>query len=179
MAEKHPRLLRVLLIALAATVALLAAWWWLGSASSTGGSTGWTAYAPSSAAPAVTDLEVSPSAPRRHDRVAVGFTSRRATGVFGKQRRSYVVQAHSVRPASACVNNRDRALPPRPAGYRLRTRLDPARGDGGELGWCRGRFTGTVRYSIGYACPASGTCQSPKSFRRRSSVTARFSFVVR
>ena len=181
-AERSSVVARVLLIALAALVVLLAAWWWLGGASpstATSSSAEWTAYAPLSAAPAVTRLKVSPSAPRRHDRVAVAFTSRRATGVFGQERRSYWVQAHSVRPRPACVNNRDRGPPARPAGYRLRALLDPARGDGGGLGWCRGRFKGTVRYSVDYACPATGTCQPPKGFTRRSAIAARFTFVVR
>jgi hypothetical protein len=171
----------MLLIVMATLVALFAAWWWLGRVTSRTGAGSVvesTAYASLPAAPAVTRLKVSPSAPGRHERVAVAFTSRRATGVFGNQRRSYWVLAHSVRPASACVNNRDRVLPPRPAGYRLRALLDPARGDGGSLGWCEGRFKGTVRYSVDYACPASGTCQAPKGFRRHSSIAARFSFVV-
>ena len=42
-----------------------------------------------------------------------------------------------------------------------------------------GESSGTVRYVVGYACPASGTCRAPDDFRRRSSVAARFSFVVR
>jgi hypothetical protein len=170
-----------MLIVLAALVALFAAWWWLGRVSSTTATSSveWTAYGPRLAAPTVTRLKVSPPAPRRHDRIAVSFTSGRSTGVFGSQRRYYWIQAHSVRPASACVNNRDRGPPSRPAGYRLQALLDPARGDGGVLGWCRGRFKGTMRYSVDYACPASGTCQPPKGFARRSRVTARFSFTVR
>jgi hypothetical protein len=172
----------MLLVALAALVVLVLLWWWLGNLSSTGAAgsaVGWTRYAPQTAGHAVTRLELSPAAPHRHDRVAVAFISRRATGVFGEERRSYALHAHSVRPASACVNNRDRYLPARPAGYRLRGTLDPARGDGGGLGWCRGRVEGTVRYSVGYACPATGTCEPPRGFRRWSRIAARFSFVVR
>jgi hypothetical protein len=158
-AEGLARWRRPVLIALVSVVVLFAVWLWLDHPSSTTA----VGYAPLPAAPAITRLTVSPSAPRRHERVTVSFISRRATGVFGKQRRSYWIQAKSVQPASACVNNRDRGLPSGPAGYRLRATLDPARGDGGELGWCPGRFKGTVTYLVG----------------RRSSIAARFSFVVR
>ena len=59
---------------------------------------------------AVALATVSPVAGGRHDRFAVVLTSARATGVFGQTRRSYVAEAHAVRPASGCVNNRDRVL---------------------------------------------------------------------
>ena len=181
-AANQPRWLRVLLVVLAALVVLFAAWWWLGDPSSTtptGSTAAWTAYAWPRAAPAVARLQVTPRAPGRHDRVMVRFTSPRATGVFGHERRSYRVRASSARPASACVNQRERFLPARPAGFRLRAALDPARGEGGPLGWCRGRFEASVRYIVEYACPAAGTCHPPEGFRRRSSIAARFSFVVR
>jgi hypothetical protein len=138
-----------------------------------------TAYARLPAAPIVTRLRVSPSSPSRHDRVSVSFRSRRATGHFGRERRSYTIQAWSVHPASGCVNNRERVLAARPAGYRLRGRLDPARGEGGSLGWCRGRFSGKVIFSVRYACPAKGRCRPPKGFRQHRVVAARFSITVR
>jgi hypothetical protein len=158
--------MRLLLIVLAAFVVLCAAWWWLGDPSSTtatGSSATWTAYAGLPAPRALTRPDVSPTTPGRHDRIVVSFKSRRATGVFGTQRRAYRVRAATVHPASTCANARDRLPPSRPAGFRLRAVLDPARGDGGPLGWCPGRYRGTVTYVSGH----------------RTQIAARFSFTVR
>lgn len=124
-------------------------------------------------------VTLSPAAGGRHDRFAVAITARQATGVFGQTRRSYAAEAHAVRPASGCVNNRDRAFPERRAGARVRAVLDPARGEGGPEGWCRGRFRGTVTYAEAFACPPAGRCRPPRGFPTRRVVVARFSFVVR
>ena len=126
--------------------------------------------------PAVT---VSPTTGSKHVRFTVRFTSHRATGVFGKTRSSYIVEAHAVRPAVACVNNRDWFSPARPAGTRMRATLDPVRGDGGPAGWCRGAFRGTVTYSESFACPPTGPCRPPKGFSTRTRLIARFAFRVR
>jgi len=107
------------------------------------------------------------------------MTSRRSTGVFGRTRRTYIAEAHSVRGASGCVNNRDRTFPARPAGTRVRAALDPARGEGGPEGWCRGVFRGTVSYVEAFACPPAGTCHPPYGFPTRTLLVARFSFRVR
>ena len=130
------------------------------------------------AALAASVATVSPSAGARHDRFAVAITSRHATGVFGSTRRSYVAEAHAVRPASGCVNNRDRVFADRRAGVRIRAVLDPARGEGGPEGWCRGRSRGTVSYTEGFACPAAGRCRPPRGFPTRTVLVARFSFRV-
>jgi hypothetical protein len=122
---------------------------------------------------------VSPTTGGKYVRFMVRFTSHRATGVFGHTRRAYIVKAHAVRPAIACVNNRDSHLSGRPAGTHMRATLDPARGDGGSSGWCRGIFRGTVTYSEAYACPAKGRCRPPKSFANRTHLIGRFSFRVR
>ena len=122
---------------------------------------------------------VAPSVGGRHDRFAVVITSRQATGVFGSTRRSYVAGAPAVRPASGCVNDRDRVFAARPAGVRVRAVLDPARGEGGPEGWCRGRFRGTVTYTEAFACPPAGRCHPPRGFPIRTVVVARFSFRVR
>jgi hypothetical protein len=45
---------------------------------------------------------------------------------------------------SGCVNPRDRVFADRRTDARVRAVLDPARGEGGPEGWCRGRFRGTV-----------------------------------
>ena len=124
-------------------------------------------------------IAVTPSAGGRHDRFAVAITSRHATGVFGSTRRSYVAEAHAVHPASGCVNNRDRVFASRRAGARMRAVLDPARGEGGPEGWCRGRFRGTVTYSEAFACPPAGRCRPPRGHPTRTVVVARFSFRVR
>jgi hypothetical protein len=124
-------------------------------------------------------VTVSPAAAGRHDRFAVAITAGQATGVFGRTRRSYVAEAHAVRPASGCVNNRDRVFPERRAGARVPAVLDPARGEGGPEGWCRGRFRGTVTYSEAFACPPAGRCRPPRGFPTRRVIVARFSFLVR
>ena len=131
------------------------------------------------AALAASVATVSPSTGERHDRFAVAITTRHATGVFGQTRRSYVAEAHAVHPASGCVNNRDRVFAERRAGARVRAVLDPARGEGGPEGWCRGRFRGTVTYTEAFACPPAGRCRPPPGFPTREVVVARFSFRVR
>ena len=124
-------------------------------------------------------VTVSPSAGGRHDRFAVTITSRHATGVFGQTRRGYVAEAHAAHPASGCVNNRDRIFGEHRAGTRIRAVLDPARGEGGPEGWCRGPFRGTVTYTEAFACPPAGRCHPPRGFPTRTVVVARFSFRVR
>ena len=109
----------------------------------------------------------------------MAITSAHATGGFGRTRRSYVAAAHAVHPASGCVNNRGRVFAERRAGARLRAVLDPARGEGGLEGWCRGRFLGTVTYTEAFACPPTGRCHPPPGFPSREVVVARFSFRVR
>ena len=61
----------------------------------------------------------------------------------------------------------------------MRATLDPRRGEGGELGWCRGLFRGTITYHEAFACPASGTCRPPQGFPNRAETVARFAFRVR
>ena len=84
-----------------------------------------------------------------------------------------------MHPASGCVNNRDRVFRERSAGARVRAVLDPARGEGGPEGWCRGRFRGTVTYAEAFARPPTGRCHPPRGFPTRKVVVARFSFRVR
>lgn len=115
----------------------------------------------------------------KHARFTLSITTRNDTGVIGKSRRSYLVDVRSVDPSSACVNNRDFAFPPAPAGVGVRVTLDPRHGEGGHLGWCRGVFRGAITYSHGYACPDKGTCRPPKSFQRRATTVARFTFRIR
>jgi hypothetical protein len=124
-------------------------------------------------------LTVTPSEGGKHDRFKVAVTVRHATGVFGKTRRMYLVEAHAVRPAVACVNGRDRAFGDLPAGSRIHATLAPQPGKGGALGWCRGRFRGTVTYTEAFACPAKGACHPPGDFPTRTQVVERFSFRVR
>ena len=125
-------------------------------------------------------LTVTPSVVHKHERVVVSITAAHATGVFGKSRHYYWVEAHPVRGRGGCVNNRDRGFPAgSAAGRRVSAALDPARGEGGPEGWCRGRFVGTVTYHEAYACPAVGRCRPPHGFPQRESVVARFSYRVR
>jgi hypothetical protein len=72
-------------------------------------------------------ITVTPPAGGRHDRFAIAVTTGQATGVFGRTRRAYTAEVHAVRPASGCVNNRDRRFPDRRAGARVRAVLDPVR----------------------------------------------------
>jgi hypothetical protein len=142
-----------------------------------------TASAPASSearAPASqVSLTVSRSEIGKHDRFGVAITTRHPTGVNGRTRSSYTLAAMAVRPAVACVNNRDRGFPDRPRGGRVRAELDPARGKGGSLGWCPGRYNGTVTYVKGFACPAKGRCHIPAGFPTRTQIVARFWFRVR
>jgi hypothetical protein len=114
---------------------------------------------------------VSPLRGGKHDGFRVVIVTEHETGVFGKTLRSYHAEAHAVRPASACVSNRDRAFPAGPMGATLHATLDPARGEGGPLGWCRGLFRGTVRFHEAFACPPAGTCHRPARFRSRSELS--------
>ena len=122
---------------------------------------------------------LSPLQGTKHARFTLSITTRNDTGVVGKSRRSYRVDVRSVDSAIACVNNRDFAFPPAPAGVGVRVTLHPRNGEGGHLGWCRGVFRGTITYSRGYACPAKGRCRPPKGFQRRATTVARFTFRIR
>ena len=124
-------------------------------------------------------VAVTPASGGRHDRFAVTITAGHATGVFGRTRRSYFAEAHAVRGASGCVNNRDRVIAAGRAGARVRAVLDPARGEGGPEGWCRGAFRGTVTYLEAFACPPAGRCRPPRGFPTQKVVVARFTFRVR
>jgi hypothetical protein len=135
--------------------------------------------ATSGAAPRSVRVAVSPVTAGKHRRFTVSITTVHATGVFGKTLRSYAADVHAVTPRSGCVNNRDRRFPDAPAGSRVRAVLDPARGEGGPEGWCRGRFGGTVRYSAAFACPPKGRCQPPPGFPSRTEVVGRFTVRVR
>jgi hypothetical protein len=115
----------------------------------------------------------------RHDRVLAAITTRVTTGVDGKTRRSYTLAAKAVTPAGGCVIDRDEQFPDRPAGTRVQAALDLAHGEGGETGWCPGRYQGTVTYHEGFACPPEGTCDIPAGFPTRTDVAARFSFHVK
>ena len=123
-------------------------------------------------------VTVSPAHGTRHTQFRLSMITRRATGVFGTSRSSYRADLRAVDPASACVKNRDRAFPTRPAGVRAAMNLGPLGGEGGHLGWCGGRFAGTVTYYVGFACPAKGTCIPPAGFPRRADTVARFTVEI-
>ena len=122
---------------------------------------------------------VAPTSGGRYQPFAVSITTRRATGVFGQTRRSYIAFARAVHGHAACVVDRDPVFPVASAGRRVRAVLDPARGEGGELGWCPGRFRGKVTYFEGFACPPKGVCKPPPGFPKHHRVVARFCFRVR
>jgi hypothetical protein len=121
---------------------------------------------------------VSPLRGGKHVAFRVHVFTQRETGVFGKTRRSYHVEAHAVRPAAACVNNRRHAFPAAPAGETMYVTLDPAVGEGAGPGWCHGLYRGTVSYREAFACPLGATCRPPAGFRKRSQVVLRFTFRV-
>jgi hypothetical protein len=79
---------------------------------------------------------------------------------------------------SGCVQHRSTLIDAGRRGQRVTARLDPARGEGGDLGWCRGRFRGTLRYYDAFACPATGVCEPPERFERLTRVVSRFRFVI-
>jgi hypothetical protein len=114
----------------------------------------------------------------KHDRFATAITTRRATGVDGKTRSNYTLAAKAADPAVGCVNNRDQRFPDGPRGSHVRAALDPTRGEGGPLGRCSGRYTATVTYFEGFACPSKGKCHIPAGFPTRTQIVARFAFRV-
>ena len=114
-----------------------------------------------------------------HARFTGKITSRRETGTKGKRRTAYMLAARALRPRSGCVNDRFTFFPEAPEGTRVKATLDPARGKGGYLGWCRGTFRGRVTYSEGYACPSDGRCVVPRRFPRVRQVVGRFTFRVK
>lgn len=122
---------------------------------------------------------VFPQQGGRHTPFTVSITTRDATGVFGRSRRGYYAEARAVNSTSGCVTGRDRAFRAGSAGLNVRATLDTRRGEGGELGWCRGLFRGTITYFEAYACPGSGTCRAPQGFPNRAETVARFTFRVR
>jgi hypothetical protein len=124
-------------------------------------------------------LQVARRTGTKHDRFTASIRTPRATGVDGHTIRNYTLSALATHPRTACVNNRDGRFPDASAGTRVGAVLDPARGEGGPLGWCRGRYRAKVIYFEGYACPARGTCHPPPGFPTRTRVVARFTFRVR
>lgn len=124
-------------------------------------------------------IRVTPSEGGRHTRFHVTITTDRATGVVGKTERSYFAQLASDVPASACVNGRDGYFGARPAGVRTTATIDPRRGEGGELGWCRGTYHGVVRFIEAPACPPEAHCVPPAPAKARTEVVARFTVRVR
>lgn len=141
------------------------------------------ASAPASRAAPAAGSSLSLTVPRPeggiHDRFAAAITLDRPTGVVGRTRSSYTLAAKAVNPAGGCVNERERRFADRPRGARVRADLDPARGEGGPQGWCRGRYRGTATYFTGFACPSKGRCHVPAGSPTETQVVARFSFRVR
>lgn len=125
------------------------------------------------------DVEVRPTRGRRNTAFTVTITPPRATGRSGQRRRLYLADVHAVTPRGACVNNRDGVFPTGPAGVRVRLRLSPLGTEGGNLGWCRSRFRGTVTWQSAYACPDEGACHPPADVPLRREVVGHFSFRVR
>jgi hypothetical protein len=125
---------------------------------------------------------VDASAPRTitaGDDVPVTFTTQRATGVFGRSGHGYTVSAMAVAGRAACVNNRDVvAADGTPAGTRVTLTLRVRRGEGGNLGWCPGRYRGTITYLEAFRCPATGRCHTPAGFPYREVAVGHFSFRV-
>jgi hypothetical protein len=120
---------------------------------------------------------VSPLRGGRHVGFRVFVINQHHTGVFGKTRRSYHVEAHAVRPAVACVNTTYQRFPDGELGETMYATLSPD-GEGGPVGWCRGLFKGTVRYEEAFACPPIVKCETPRGFPARSEVVVRFTFRV-
>jgi hypothetical protein len=124
-------------------------------------------------------MSVAPATGRRKTVVRVAFTSRARLGaVSGGRRRTYSLVARRRSGMSGCVQHRDASIDRGRRGQRVTGRIDPARGKGGHLGWCRGGFSGKVRYFDSFACPRSGRCQSPAGFEKLNRVVARFRFRI-
>ena len=125
------------------------------------------------------DVSVVPRRGGKRTRFTVTFTAPRATGDLGRTRRSYVLEVHRAEPRAGCIQHREAIATPAVAGARASAQLDPAQGHGAGLGWCPGRFRGTVTYSESYRCPARGRCKPPRGFQRHTELIGRFAFRVR
>jgi hypothetical protein len=125
------------------------------------------------------DLSVAPTTGQPTSVIRVRFESQIRLGPTpGGRRRSYHVVARLQRETGGCVEERDTFVDHARSGQRVTARIDPARGKGGELGWCRGRYRAKVRYYDGLACPATGRCDKPEGFMTINRVVARFQFRI-
>ena len=122
---------------------------------------------------------VAPHTGTRTSVVRVTFRSRVRLGATRDGRtRSYYVVAKRRPAMSGCVQHRYGWVGSGRRGRRVTARMDPTRGKGGHLGWCRGRYRGRIRYFDGYACPSEGECRAPRGFERIYRRVGTFRFAI-
>jgi hypothetical protein len=125
------------------------------------------------------ELTVVPRAGHRTSIIRIGFkTPIRIGTAAGNRRRGYFLVARRRGGMSGCVQQRDGFVRPGRAGQRVVGRINPARGKGGLLGWCRGEYRGKVRYYDLWACPDTEVCAEPDRFESIDQVVARFRFSI-
>ena len=115
-------------------------------------------------------VRVEPPEGRPRTRFRLELTSTHPTARQGRRERVYwaaVEGPHKV----ACVIQNEAWFSHGPPGARLRAVLDPNRTKGNR--WCRGRFTGILRYRDAI-CDRRGPCE--RTYLRRA---GHFSFTVR
>jgi hypothetical protein len=125
------------------------------------------------------EVSVAPATGRRMSVIRVSFESGVRLGATrDKRRRGYYVVAKRLKGMSGCVQHREAYVDRGRAGQRVVAAIDPRRGKGGDLGWCRGRFRGVLHYYDGFACPRTGRCRSPAGFEKLNRVVAKFRFRI-
>lgn len=119
--------------------------------------------------PAPVGVGVQPRAGDPDTRFGLELVSAYRTGRRGRRVRDYWAEVRGPR-RTACVIENEAPFSSGPPGARLRAVLDPRRTKGQR--WCRGQFSGVVRYRDG-VCRPSGEC--PHMHTR---IAGRFRFVV-
>jgi hypothetical protein len=112
-------------------------------------------------------VRVAPATGGPHTRFRLELKSTHRTGRHGWQERDYRASVHGPR-RFACVIETDAWFSHGPPGAVLHAELDPSRGNR----WCRGRFSGVVRYR-------DAICSRPECERVYLRRAGSFSFTVR
>jgi hypothetical protein len=119
---------------------------------------------------------VDPVAGGVHTVFRIRIAVRQPLGVWDRTIHGYAAHLLKDHPTEGCIIDTDGYAESGHPGDRVEIVLDPAQMMGHQ--WCTGTFHGTVRYYQAFACPASGTCQTPPGFPEHSAVVAHVTFTV-
>jgi hypothetical protein len=121
--------------------------------------------------PPPVEVRVDPAVGRPGTRFRLELTATHTSGRRGRRERGYWALVHGP-PKIACVIEHEAWFSGGRPGARVRAVLDPTRTKGQR--WCRGRFTGVVRYRDAICRRRADRCD--RVYMRRA---GRFSFTVR